>query len=152
MNKTKMTTSPLEDIFGIESGTTISTIQTPRDELVVTPTAENNVQLINEEDKEINSQLASIYGYAMDAFEQQTQMVQEVDPRFAARNAEVAAQYLNIALNSIGQKAKIRHDKLKLETTITNQTPGAVNNNLIITADRNEILKMLIDADSKNKH
>lgn len=136
-----LTSNRLEDIFDIESGTTISKVQPPKTEIISTDDA-NTESLINEEDRAVSSQLSTIYGYAIDAFEQQTQMVQEVDPRFAARNAEVAAQYLNIALNSVNTRAKIRHEKLKLK--VDGGTPNTVNNNLIV-ADRNEILKMLAD-------
>lgn len=134
-----LTTNRLEDIFGIESGTTISTIQPQSSEIVTTNDMDTS-SLINEEDREVSQQLKTVYGYAIDAFETQTQMVLEVDPKFAARNAEVAAQYLNIALNSINTRADIRHKKLKLKADGTN--PNTVNNNLIV-ADRNEILKML---------
>lgn len=138
-----LTTSKLEDIFGIESGTTISTVQHQSTEIVSTNDTDTS-SLINEEDHAIAGQLATIYGYAIDAFEQQTQMVQEVDPKFAARNAEVAAQYLKIALDSVGDRAKIRHDKLKLK--VDGGTPNTINNNLIM-ANRNEILKMLNEAE-----
>lgn len=134
-----LTTNRLEDIFDIESGTTISTVQPKSTEIVSTDDVDTS-SLINEEDRAVSQQLSTIYGYAIDAFEQQTQMVQEVDPKFAARNAEVAAQYLTIALNSVNTRATIRQNKLKLKSDGTN--PNTVNNNLIV-ADRNEILKML---------
>lgn len=137
-----LTTNRLEDIFDIESGTTISTVQPPKTEIISTDDTDTST-LINEEDRAVASQLQTIYGYAIDAFEQQTQMVQEVDPKFAARNAEVAAQYLKIALDSVDTRAKIRHDKLKLK--VDGGQPNTVNNNLIV-ADRNEILKMLANA------
>jgi len=137
----KLTENILEDVFGIEPGSTISKVQPQTTEIVATmEDSADTSSLINEEDRAVSSQLATIYGYAIDAFEQQTQMVQEVDPRFAARNAEVAAQYLNIALNSVNTRAKIRHEKLKLK--VDGSTPNTVNQNLIV-ADRNEILKML---------
>jgi len=138
-----LTTHRLEDIFGIEPGTTISTVQPQNTQIVTTDDAATDTSsLINEEDKAVASQLSTIYGYAIDAFEQQTQLVQEVDPKFAARNAEVAAQYLKIALDSVETRAKIRHEKLKLK--VDGGSPNTVNNNLIV-ADRNEILKMLAD-------
>jgi len=136
-----LTTHHLEDIFGIEPGTTISPVQ-PQNTQIVTTEDNDTSSLINEEDQAVASQLSTIYGYAIDAFEQQTQMVQEVDPKFAARNAEVAAQYLKIALDSVETRAKIRHEKLKLK--VDGGTPNTVNNNLIV-ADRNSILKMLAD-------
>lgn len=139
----KLTDNPLEQIFDIESGTTISAVQPPQ-EIVKTNDMDTS-SLINEEDQAVTQQLATIYGYAIDAFEQQTQMVTEMDPRFAARNAEVAAQYLNIALSSVNSRATIRNNKLKLKADGTN--PNTVNNNLIV-ADRNELLKMLGEATS----
>lgn len=132
----------LESVFDIEPGTTISPIQKPapmKTEIVSTNDADTS-SLINEEDKEIAQQLATIYGYAVEAFEQQTNLITEVDPRFAARNAEVAAQYLNIALNSVNSRATIRQNKLKLK--VDGSTPGTVNQNLIV-ADRNELLRLL---------
>lgn len=137
-----LTTHRLEDVFGIEPGTTISTVQPQNTQIISTDDSDTS-SLINEEDQAVASQLSTIYGYAIDAFEQQTQMVQEVDPKFAARNAEVAAQYLKIALDSVETRAKIRHDKLKLK--VDGGSPNTVNNNLIV-ADRNSILKMLADA------
>jgi hypothetical protein len=144
----KLTDNHLEQIFDIESGTTIAKAQgqvaapnnvAQANEIVQTNDMDT-AGLINEEDREVSQQLATVYGYAIEAFEQQTQMVTEVDPRFAARNAEVAAQYLNIALNSVNSRATIRNNKLKLKADGTN--PNTVNNNLIV-ADRNELLKLL---------
>lgn len=137
MTAQKMTTNHLENVFGIESGTTISTVQSIEPEII---TGEDpDVQ--NQEDAAIGRQLATIYGYAIDAFEQQTQMVQEVEPKFAARNAEVAAQYLNIALNSINTRATIRNNKLKLKADGSQSAEGSS----AIMADRNELLRMMRD-------
>ncbi len=133
-----MTTSPLESLFDIEPGTTVSSIRSNHDIIDPDAAVDHNA-LQNDEDKEIATELATIYQHAIDAFEEQTQMVQDVDPRFAARNSEVAAQYLTIALNTVNTKAKIRQDKLKLSTEASK--PTTVNNNIIV--DRNEILRML---------
>jgi hypothetical protein len=137
----KLTSSHLESVFDLSPGTTISKVQPQKpSEIVSTAEQVDTSSLIGEEDQGVATQLQTIYGYAIDAFEQQTQMVQEVDPRFAARNAEVAAQYLSIALNSVNTRAKIRHDKLKLKAD--GSAPQTVNQNLFM-GDRNEILKML---------
>lgn len=132
----------LESIFDIEPGTTIAPIQKPEPKTEIVKTEDEHDPLINKEDKEIAEQLATVYGYAVEAFEQQTNLITEVDPRFAARNAEVAAQYLKIALDSVNSRATIRQNKLKLRTDAEN--PGTVNQNLIV-ADRNELLKLLGD-------
>lgn len=134
----KMTSSHLETVFGIESGTTISTVQEVNPEIIEGAIEENT----NQEDVAISRQLATVFGYAIDAFEQQTQMVQEVEPKFAARNAEVAAQYLNIALNSINTRATIRNNKLKLKAG----SKAEVVEGGAIMADRNELLKLMQEA------
>lgn len=142
----KLVPHHLENLFDIEAGTTISKVQPVRHkkdpEIIEGVRAEEEV---NVEDKAVSSQLETIYGYAIDAYEQQTQLISSVDARFAARNAEVAAQYLNIALSSANSRAKIRHDKLKLKSG--GGAIGTVNNNLIVTASRADVLKMLMDAE-----
>lgn len=133
--------SPLEDIFGIEKGTTVSQVQHRSPEVI--EEADDG-----EEDVEIKTQLSTIYDYAIDAFEAQTSNVQSTDPRFAARNAEVAAQYLKIALDSTDSRAKNRHNKEKIRVARGKAgTPDTVNNNLIV-ADRNDILRQMMSIES----
>lgn len=129
--------SPIEGIFDIEPGTTLSNIQV---------TAREPVATENEKDADdvvVDSQLATVYDYAIEAFEAQSEQIQTIDPKFAARNAEVAAQYLKIALDATTGKAKI---KLEREKNLPiNNKPGVVtNNNNIIVADRNAILRELM--------
>lgn len=99
------------------------------------------------EDLKIDGQIDVIHGAAMTAFEAQSRLAQEVDPKFAARNAEVAAQYLKIALDAVGTRVdtKYKRNKLRLEQ---NQGPRQVQNNLIV-ADRNDLLKNLFEGSGK---
>lgn len=99
------------------------------------------------EDLKIDGQIDVIHGAAMTAFEAQSRLSQEVDPKFAARNAEVAAQYLKIALDAVGTRVdtKFKRNKLRLEQTAG---PRQVQNNLIV-ADRNDLLKNLFEGSGK---
>jgi hypothetical protein len=99
------------------------------------------------EDLKIDGQIDVIHGAAITAFEAQHRLSQEVDPKFSARNAEVAAQYLKIALDAVGTRvdSKYKRAKVRLEQ---HQGPRQVQNNLIV-ADRNALLQNLFDNSSK---
>jgi hypothetical protein len=156
--------SPLENVFNIEEDTTesiFSVFNPPMTELPievvnsVTGEAlelspdlsiedENRAEKI--EDIQLQGQYDVIYKNALDAFQAQLDLAQGSDPRFAARNAEVAAQYLNIALNSTKDRteAKFKRAKIKLAQQQAKPSTTNIQNNLgVIVADRNEILKML---------
>lgn len=100
------------------------------------------------EDLQIDAQLDHVHNVAIEAFEHQQRMSQEVDPKFSARNSEVAAQYLKIALDAVSQRVDAKYKRQKVR--IAKQdigTPGTVNNNVIV-ADRNALLKELINKKS----
>lgn len=133
---------PLEEVFGIEQGTTmLPTIQRTT-ELTV-------VESYDVKDKEVEGQLQEVYDAAMGAFETQSQETELVEGKYKARSGEVAVQFLNTALEAAKSKSTIKMHKDKL-STVVNKPPGTVNNNLIV-ADRNELLKNLrnmnLDAD-----
>lgn len=157
---------PLEDIFGINAG---STPLFPEDEKDVTTTSTALIDPVTGEvmvrkvddvthddiareerldDLAIDRQLASIHDTAIVAFNQQSRMAQEVDPKFAARNAEVAAQYLNIALNATNSRvdAKYKRGKLRLAAQQGTGGPTTVNQNILV-ADRNAILRQILEAE-----
>lgn len=129
--------SPIEGIFDIEPGSTLSEIQNAKTS--IEPSVEAPTK--DEDDVAVDSQLSTVYDYAIEAFESQTEQVQIVDPKFAARNAEVAALYLRIALDATSSKAKIKLDREKDDGK--NKGPSTVNNNLIV-ADRNELLRAML--------
>lgn len=148
-SKPRTIESPLEGIFDIEPGTTLSTFQPERNQTAVpaievvddTPITDPK----DEEDVQIDRQLSTVYDYAMEAFESQHTMSQTIDPKFAARNAEVAAQFLKIALDSTSDRANIKHNRKKLRL-VAGQPAAQINNGTVtnnIIADRNAILKML---------
>lgn len=101
----------------------------------------------DEEDVEIDKKVDDVYDAAIAAFNNQTAYMEVIEPRYAARNAEVAANYLNIALNAASVRAKVKGDRKKSAQFIpfsNNKTGGAV------VASREDIMKMLaVDAEMK---
>lgn len=126
---------PLEDVFNIEHGTTMVPAEDKPTELVVHTS-------YDEKDNEIEGQLQNIHDKAMEAFRGQQDILDVVDGKYAARNAEVAVNFLNAALAAIKEKAMLKQhkDKLKKEVT-TPPNHKTINNNIII--DRNELLKQM---------
>jgi len=102
---------------------------------------------IDAEDIEINKKIDDIYTAAYDTFQNQMAYTEIVEPRYAARNAEVAANYLNIALNAASVRAKVKNDRKKQAAFVpytNNLKNGAV------VASREEIMKMIsVDAEMK---
>lgn len=136
ITKEKLISHPMEDVLGIEPGSTlIEYEETPPTELV-------KIREYDAKDNEIEDQLQNVYDRAMDAFDEQSGEAELVDGKFKARNAEVAAQFLNTALAAVNAKSGMKKHKDKLEVAKTNAAkPGTVNNNLIV--DRNDILRAL---------
>jgi hypothetical protein len=137
----KPTTHPLEEAFGIESGTTMIEYSTGVIEPVV------SLPDYDEKDNEIEGKLEEIYSVAMNQVMIVADEIERVEGKFKARMGEVTATMLNVALGAVREKTilKIHKDKLMTEKTNTaQQRGGVVNNNLVVTADRNEILKMLM--------
>lgn len=129
---------PLEGLFGIESGTTVvETQQLQSDENV-------SIELYDEKDVEIENQFQEVYDTAMTSFADQAGLLLTSDPKYSARNMEVANSYLNTALAAAKEKAALKLGKEKIRK---DSAPKTVNNNLIM--DRNELLRMLKDRSSE---
>jgi hypothetical protein len=97
------------------------------------------------EDLFIDAQLQEVHEAAMAAFYAQHAASQGVDPKFSARNAEVAAQFLNTALATVNSRveAKFKRQKVRLDKAKLGEAKGSINNNIIF-ADRNTLLKQLL--------
>lgn len=147
---------PLEDVFGIEQNSTESNIDTEYanvdQSLIPSPTVETLEAHIvpdvkDDDDLATDKKIDEVYDAAMQTFSNQTAYIEIIEPRYAARTAEVAAQYLSIALNAATAKAKIKADRKRTNAAFI---PFNNNKNGNITADRNEILRMLtVDTVSK---
>lgn len=130
----KIIAHPAEAAFDMEPNTTIVPYKEVTTDVVPAPEYDNK-------DNEIEQQLQTVYDAALTAFETSRDTAELVDPKYAARNAEVAAVYLNTALAAANAKAMMKQHKDKIEVKSTAKT---VNNTLIV-ADRNEILKKILN-------
>ncbi len=150
--------SPFEPLFDLEPGSTEELAPAPKTGLVdvntgemveMAPDADSSVLDKEErlEDIALVKQFEEIQSKAMQAFTQQQTLSQEVDPKFSARNSEVAAQFLNIALAAVKDRseAKYKRQKMRLAGAQVGK-PSQVQNNLVI-ADRNDLLRNLFRQD-----
>ena len=101
----------------------------------------------DDEDVEIDNKIDTVYTAALDAFNNLNAHMEVIEPRYAARTAEVSANYLNIALNAASVRAKVKGDRKKNAAFVpfsNNKTSGAV------VASREDIMRMIsIDAEMK---
>lgn len=94
-----------EDLFNIPSNTTeIAVIEQRKTELV-------KCDQYDDKDTEIDEQYQEIYDAAMTAYDSLTTDTQQIEPKYRARNNEVAAIFLNTALSAIKEKAGHKHKK-----------------------------------------
>jgi hypothetical protein len=130
------TKHPLEDVFDIEEGTTMLPKTIVQSEVVP-------YEDYDEKDDELDKQFQNIHDLALTAFEQQSEEAEIVDPKYKARNAEVAVQYLNTALQATNSKAQLKHAKDKLEVSKLRIGTQAAETGAQM--DRNEILRMFAE-------
>lgn len=97
----------------------------------------------DEDDIEVEKKIDEVYDAAMDAFKAQQGYLEVIEPRYAARNAEVASAYLNIALGAANSRAKVKTDRKRANQAYVPYANGGKTTNNILVADRNEILKMI---------
>lgn len=91
----------------------------------------------------IEQRIDEIYTVAIDAFKAQQEYLEVIEPRYAARNAEVAANYLNIALSAVNSRSKAKTDRKRANQSFVPYANGGKTTNNVLIADRNEILKMI---------
>lgn len=102
---------------------------------------------IDAEDAEIDKKIDVVYDAALETFNQQMQYAEIVEPRYAARNAEVAANYLNIALAAANSRARVKNDRKRSNAFIpyANKNPNGA-----VVASLDDIMKMIsVDAETK---
>ena len=130
---------PLEEVFDLEENTTVVPYKEVKTDLV-------KHEPFDPKDKELEEQLQVVYDAALEAFENQQEDADTIEPRFKARNAEVAVQYLKTALEAVHEKSMLKQHKDKV--VIRDKTGGTVNNNVVLT-DRNELLRLLRGKEEK---
>jgi hypothetical protein len=146
-NSSAKITNPLDELFNTlphDLDEADAYQQTTEGEIAVTPEATPEK---DEEDVVIDGKIDQVYDAAMDAFNQQTAYQEVIEPRYAARNAEVAANFLNIALNAAATRARVKGDRKRNSTFVpyANKNPNGA-----VVATREEIMKLIaVDAETK---
>lgn len=135
---------PMEEVLDIEPGTTIATVVERSTELVV-------AEEFDEKDNEIEGQMQEVYDAAMSAFEQQSMDSEVIEPKYRARNQEVAVQFLNTALSAVKEKSSLKQHKDRINIDRVKAAKAGTTNNNLIVADRNEILKHIMGQDGEQE-
>lgn len=138
------TSHVLEDLFGIEPGSTMVNrlVVAEEDEdvpEVITPVVQ---QMYDDKDSEIDNQFQQVFNAAFMTFEAQRMSTEGMNPQFQARALEVAQQFLNTALAAASEKAKLKAAKDKVAKPVANV--NNTTNNLVM--DRDTMLRMLMNS------
>lgn len=141
--------NPLDVLFDVEGSVEVNDtelVEVTEGELAAmqAPQAEEK----DEEDAAIDAKIDEVYDSAITTFQNQMAYTEIIEPRYAARNAEVAASYLNIALNAAATRARVKGDRKRTATFVpfnngTNPGRGVVST-------REEIMRLLaVDGEVK---
>lgn len=141
---------PLEDVFDMDENTIERDYAMSEIPVTATASAEPPVDIKDADDLLVEKRIDEVYDAAMATFNNQTAYLEIIEPRYAARNSEVAANYLNIALAAANSRAKVKTDRKRANQTFIPHTPGGKTTNNIVIANREDILKM-ITVDSEKK-
>lgn len=144
--------NPLDTLFDIDdemtSGVEIDEYTQATEGEIQAMQANTPAPEVDAEDVENDKRFDEVYGAALETFQSQMAYTEIIEPRYAARNAEVAASYLNIALQAAATKARVKTDRKRVNTFIPNPGGKTVNNTIVAT--REEIMRMIsVDAETK---
>lgn len=130
---------PMEGVLDIDPQSTMHNVL----ERQTTNIAATTTEAYDNKDTEIETQFQEVYDAAMDAYDSQMGTSELVEGRYAARNGEVAVQFLNTALAAAKEKSNVKQHKDKLSVSRGKISGTGTTNNNLIVADRNDILKAL---------
>lgn len=139
----RATDHPLEELFGIESGTTMVQYRE------VLPEKPVEMPTYDKKDDEIEIKLEEIYSVAMGQVSLVADEMDKVEGKYKARVGEVTATMLNVALGAVREKRMMKEHKDKLSPTHHNDSSKTITNNNLVVADRNEILRALMNRSDK---
>ena len=141
--------NPLDNLFDIdpagrEDHNTLAPVTAGELAEMATPTAAPEKDA---EDIEVDKKIDQVYDAALETFQNQMAYTEIIEPRYAARNAEVAASYLNIALQAAATRARVKGDRKRNGAFIPGMGNKITNNTIVATRD--EIMRM-INVDGNN--
>lgn len=145
--------NPLDSVFNLDPGqddfdieNEYGAVEVQKNQAV---TAEPAPDIKDADDIQIEQKIDEVYEAAITAFNQQNAYTEIIEPRYAARNAEVAANYLSIALNAANSRAKVKTDRKRANQAFVPYTNSKSTTNVLV-ASREEILKMIsVDGEVK---
>lgn len=112
----------------------------------------------DEKDDGIDDLYTNIHDTALDTHERIMDDIDDIDPKYGARNYEVAANYLTIALNAADKRARLKEhkDKLvkqnsKISTTNIMAKTISINTTDLIKQLSSEIIEGEIIKDTKTQ-
>lgn len=136
----KLAEHPLEEFFNIEPASTEVIKYQRKTELTV-------YGEFDEKDRELEDTYQEIYDAAMTGYDTLNEMIDTADTRVVARLAEVGVQHLNVALAAASKKTALKENKDKLLARAKNAGPKTLNQTIVLSGDRNDILRQLSQTD-----
>ena len=143
---------PLDAVFNISDASNVD-IEHDYEMAEIPPvpiTTEPVEDVKDQDDILVEKRIDEVYDAAMEAFTNQSAYTTIIEPRYSARNAEVAANYLSIALQAAGTRAKVKTDRKRANQTFIPHGGGKNTTNVLV-ASREEIIRMItMDSEEKN--
>lgn len=99
----------------------------------------------DKKDSEIEKQMQEVFIQSMEGYRNLENLLDAIEPKYRARMAEVALQYLKTSLDAANSKGKLKEgkDKLDLRQALSANKGGNNTTNVILSANRNELLREL---------
>lgn len=143
--ETKKGAHALEKWFDIEEGTT------EREKIKYTfPSSKSD--RYDPKDREIEEQAHEVFQEAMSGYHSLDSLIENMEPKYRARMAEVALQFLKTALDAADRKGRQKEsiEKIKLQKEKIDKTStGDSKTQIFGVADRNKLLKQLREVDDQ---
>lgn len=138
----------LEKYFDIPEGST-------EEERIMVSYPLKKSEEYDDKDSEIEKELHKVFEKAMEGYESLSDIIDSTEPKYRARMAEVAATYLNTALNAstkrASQKESIQKLIMKREEIDKKAATGKTTNNIAFIGNRNDLLKLVMQEEQENE-
>lgn len=131
---------PLEEVFGIEPLSTL--VPVTESEMTAVES-----EMFDDKDKEIEGEIQEVYRLALDGYDAIVADIEGIEPKYRARNNEVAIQYLNTALDAAKQKMDLKKYKDVIRSKVVQSPKSGNTTNNVLVCDRNELLRMMKGGD-----
>lgn len=99
------------------------------------------------EDVEVDRKIDEVYDAAMTAYNNQMAYTEIIEPRYAARNAEVALTALNIALSAANSRANVKNNRKKTNAFVPYANGGSKHAGNTVVTSRETLMNMIDDAE-----